>query len=200
MLMERRLIPGAYLSLTLPIKMPVADFAPFQNQHPGVSRSSLVRALIYACASAEQPLPSPDFEPPRLSAWTTVAIDPSTEILLQHVYEKNNVSNVSALIYAAVRDAATVKDATAFLRRHPIEQKKLATKLARTLSGFSEDAEEDEEIREIEDGASLRLERYLVSEVSRTEEAVKVAIKAHTAAKSALASFFSLRVQTTSEV
>jgi len=198
--MKESLIPGAIMSLTLPIKMPVADFAPFQNEHAGVSRSSLIRALIYACASAEGAITLTDFTPPRLSAWTTVAIDPSTEILLHHVYEKHNVTNVSALIYAAVRDPATVKEANAFLHRHPVEQKKLATRLARTLSGFPDDAEEDEETREGEENASVRLERYLAAEVARTEDAVKAAIKAHTAAKAALSAFCAMRVVPANEV
>ena len=61
-------------------------------------------------------------------------------------------------------------------------------------------AEDDEEARESEENASVRLERYLAAEVARTEDSVKAAIKAHTAAKAALSAFCAMRVVPANEV
>lgn len=175
------------MSLTVPLKVPVADFAALQTAHPDVSRSGIVRGLLYACAEEDASITTTDFSPPKAAAWTTISMDPLTEVLLTHGLTRYNASSISALLYAAVRDPSIVASASAFLRLHPVEQKRRAKRMAHRISGIEEkDTAPDEE--EIRDAASAhkRMTTYLHGQIERTRASLEAAMKDHAAAKSAL--------------
>jgi hypothetical protein len=183
--MERVRLAGGSVSLTVPIKIPVADFAPIQGNHPEASRSSIIRAILYACAASSEGLVVAGFEPPKLAAWTTISIDPVTEVILQHSLARYNVSSISGLLYAAVRDPSIVEAANKFLRRHPVEQKRFAKALSFKVTGVETSDPDEDEVKDTVQ-AHKRLSAYLKAEVERTRAILDAAMRDHVAAKGAL--------------
>ena len=172
---------------SLSVKLCVADLAPLQLSYPDVSRSGIIRAILYATAVLAEPLAAAPIEPPRASLWTSVSLDPTTELLLDAALKKNGAKNLSAVVYHAVRDPRALESAEQFLslsegaRRRKIDALLLAV-TGQRVGAFEEDAEADE-------AAPTVLLTYLLAEVSRTEKAMLTSQKEYESARGALLAY-----------
>jgi len=112
------------MSSSIPLKVALGDLSPFEITNPTASRSAIIRALVVATVAKGTPLSVAAFDPPRASTWTTVAIDMGTELLITKAFQINNVKNLSALIFNAVRDPAIPSYTNEFLALSAAGKKK----------------------------------------------------------------------------
>lgn len=170
------------MSSTIPIKVALGDLTPLEVSAPTASRSSIIRALIVGAVAKGAPLDVPGFDPPRASAWTSVAVDTATEVLIAKAFQTNSVKNISALIYNAVRDPAVTATARDFLALSPAAKRKRVDEVlvAATGSTVSSDTSVEEEAEQVQ---KSHLVRFVVDELEQASKALEAATARHTAAK-----------------
>jgi hypothetical protein len=173
------------MSSSIPLKVALGDLSPFEITNPTASRSAIIRALVVATVAKGTPLSVAAFDPPRASTWTTVAIDMGTELLITKAFQINNVKNLSALIFNAVRDPAIPSYTNEFLALSAAGKKKrvddvlLAATGARLPEGSQTQEEEAEQVQK------SNLLRFVIEELERTGKAFEEASARHAAAKAA---------------
>jgi len=173
------------VSSSIPIKVALGDLTPFEIANPTTSRSGIVRAIIVATVAKGAPLSVETFDPPRAATWTSVAVDMGTELLVAKAFQINNVKNLSALIFNAVRDPSISTYVNEFLALSAAGKKKrvddvlLASTGARLPEGTTTQEEEAEQAQR------SNLLRFVVEELERTGKAVEEANARHSAAKAA---------------
>ena len=89
---------------SLPLKVALGDLTALEVAHPTATRSGIIRALVVGTVAKGTPLVVPPFTPPSASTWTTISVDSGTELLVTKAFQVNNVKNLSALVFNAVRD------------------------------------------------------------------------------------------------
>lgn len=173
------------MSSSIPLKVALGDLAPFEIANPTSSRSGIIRALVVATVAKGTPLSVATFDPPRASTWTTVAVDMGTELLVAKAFQINNVKNLSALVFNAVRDPAIPAYTNEFLALSAAAKKKRVDDvlLAATGTRLPEGVQTQEE--EAEQVQKSNLLRFVVEELERTGKAFEEASARHAAAKAA---------------
>lgn len=173
------------MSSSIPLKVALGDLVQFEVANPTTSRSGIIRAIVVATVAKGGPLAVENFEPPRASTWTTVAVDTGTELLVAKAFQINNVKNLSALIFNAVRDPVIPPYVNEFLALSAAGKKRRVDDvlLASTGSRLPEGSTTQEE--EVEQEQRSNLLRFVVEELERTGKMVEEANARHAAAKAA---------------
>ena len=172
------------MSSTIPLKVALGDLTPLEVSAPTASRSGIIRALIVATVAKNAPLASPPFDPPKASSWTTIAVDTATEVLIGKAFQTNNVKNLSALVYNAVRDPEVLAYTRDFLNLSPAAKKKRMDEVLLASTGAVL-ASGDEVPPDEESDQRSHLLRFVVEELEEASKVLEAATARHTAAKMA---------------
>lgn len=172
------------MSSTIPIKIAIGDLTPLEVSAPTASRSSIVRALLVATVAKGAPLDVPAFDPPRASAWTSVAVDTATEVLIAKAFQINDAKNISAIIYNAVRDTLVLDRARDFLSLSAAAKRKRVDDVLLAATGSTVSSEDRAE-EEADQAQKSHLVRFVVDELEQASKALEAATSRHTAAKMA---------------
>ncbi len=169
---------------TIPLKVALGDLTPLEVSEPTASRSAIIRSLILATVAKGVPLTTPQFDPPKASSWTTVAVDTATELLITKAFQINNAKNLSALIYNAVRDPDVLASAKVFLSLSAAAKKKRVDEVLLASTGaVLANGEEPSPEEEAEQAQRSHLLRFVVEELEQASKALEVATARHTSAK-----------------
>jgi hypothetical protein len=176
---------------SLPLKVALGDLTPLEVAHPTATRSGIIRALVVGTVAKGTPLVVPPYTPPSASTWTTISVDSGTELLITKAFQINNVKNLSALVFNAVRDTEVRAWAEDFLNLTPAGKKKRVDEVLLAATGAilaTSDSPDDEE----ETSHRSHLLRFLVDELDAATKALEIANARHTAAKMAFVAFQTL--------
>lgn len=180
------------MSSNIPIKIGIGDLTELEIANPTASRSAIVRAILVAVVAKGVPLTAGGFTPPAAATWTTVAFDMGSELLVTRAFQINNVKNLSALLFNAVRDPFIFPYANEFLSLSAAARKRRVDDVLLTATG-----------KRLPDGSALQdehdereqrtfLMRFLIDELQRTADALEEANARHAAANDAFLAFKAL--------
>jgi len=176
---------------SIPLKIALGDLTPLEVSHPTATRSSIIRALVVGTVAKGSPLALPPFNPPSASTWTTISVDSGTELLITKAFQINNVKNLSALVFNAVRDSDVRAWSDDFLNLTPAAKRKRVDEVLLAATGAVVAASDNPD-EEDESAHRSHLLRFLVDELDAATKALEQATSRHTQAKMAFEAFQTL--------